>query len=213
MNSPYTYYFFTVTLNNALQLINTWVIKIAYGGDIVYCEMCGRPIQRRQAVKISLEGAVLLVCPSCANRVRSRRQQEVSPSSLKPSAKKPSPTVTRPTIQRAKRKPALSPKLLETYEVVPDFAERIRRARNRLGWSTKILAEKVGEPESVIKRIEDGRLTPTIDMALRLEKVLRIKLLQPIVEDYEDLSKYLGKPSSELTLGDIVNIRVREKKQ
>ena len=189
------------------------MIKIAYGGDIVYCEMCGRPIQRRQAIKISLEGAVLLVCPSCANRVRSRRQQEVAPSSLKPSAKKPSPTVTRPTIQRVKRKPVLSPKLLETYEVVPDFAERIRRARQRLGWSTKILAEKVGEPESVIKRIEDGRLTPTIDMALRLEKVLRIKLLQPIVEDYEDLSKYLGKPSSELTLGDIVNIRVRGKKQ
>lgn len=172
--------------------------------------MCGRPILRRQAVRISLEGASLTVCQLCAKKVRGRQQPLEKPIIQKAQPKPSSPTTIKSTKPKAKQR--IPTRILETYEVVPDYAERIRKARQRLGWSTKILAEKVGEPESVIKRIEDGRLMPTIDMAMRLERALRIKLLQPIVEEYEDISSYLGKPTSELTLGDIVNIRVREKK-
>ncbi len=181
--------------------------------DIVYCELCGTPIRRRDAVRIVLEGAVLLVCPRCAARVRSKRSQSQSNPRL------PSTGVKRTVTQKPQRttrtyiprRKGISRRMMESFEVVPDYASRVKSARQRLGWTTRILAEKVGEPESVIKRIEDGRLMPTIDMAMRLEKVLKIKLLQPIVEDEEEVSKYTGRVDTELTLGDIANIRVRKK--
>ncbi len=182
--------------------------------DIVYCELCGTPIRRRDAVRIVLEGAVLLVCPRCASRIRSKK----APSQSNP--RMPSTGAKRTVVQQSSRtfsKPStprrrgISRRIMESLEVVPDYASRVRNARQRLGWTTRILAEKVGEPESVIKRIEDGRLMPTIDMAMRLEKVLKIKLLQPVVEDEEEISKYTGRVSTELTLGDIANIRVRKK--
>ncbi len=176
--------------------------------------MCGRPIQRRSAVKVSLEGTTLTVCPTCAQRLRTTRRQPISQHQSYKRAT--TQAKTRSTIQtlkptRLSSKPVLPRKIYENYEVVPDYAKRIREARQKLGWSTRILAEKVGEPESVIKRIEDGRLTPTIDMALKFEKVLKIKLLQPIVDEYEDISRYTSSHKVELTLGDIANIRVRSK--
>ncbi len=181
--------------------------------DIVYCELCGTPIRRRDAVRIVLEGATLLVCPRCAARIKSKKKNEYTNPRMSV-ARKGAParnySVKKPA-KPALRRRGISKRMLESYEVVPDYASRIRSARQRLGWTTRILAEKVGEPESVIKRIEDGRLMPTIDMAMRLEKVLKIKLLQPVVEDVEELSKYTGRVDTELTLGDIANIRVRKK--
>jgi putative transcription factor len=95
----------------------------------------------------------------------------------------------------------------ERYEVVPDYAEIIRRARERLGWSHKVLAEKVRESERTIKRIEAGELVPTIDLARRLEKVLGVKLLEPVVEeDYAEAGSR-SRRRFYLTLGDIAEIR------
>lgn len=91
------------------------------------------------------------------------------------------------------------------YEVVSDYAERVRRARERLGWSQKMLAERVRESENVIRRIELGKLKPTIDLARRLERVLGIKLLEPVVEEPETSDRERG--GFHLTLGDIAEIR------
>lgn len=78
-----------------------------------------------------------------------------------------------------------------------------------------MLAEAVKEGENVIKRIEAGRLVPSIDLARRLEQVLGIKLLEPVVEStfesYQSFSR--SRVSKELTLGDIVAIRKKERKE
>ena len=87
-----------------------------------------------------------------------------------------------------------------------DYADRVRRARQQLGWSQAVLARKIGEKENTVKRIESGRLMPTIDLARRLEKVLKIKLLEPVVE--EEFSS--ERANTYLTLGDIVRIRGEE---
>ena len=95
---------------------------------------------------------------------------------------------------------------LEKYELVEDFAERIRKARERLGWSTKMLAMKVKESETTIRRIESGKLRPTLELAKRLEEVLGIKLLVPAVE--EELGLFSSERRGEyVTLGEIVSIR------
>ena len=114
------------------------------------------------------------------------------------------------TTERKRRIPELR------YEVVEDYPRRIREARERLGFTRELLARLVGEKESVIRRIEEGTLEPTVELARKLEKVLKIKLLVPASEVVEDLElEYESERPEleELTLGDIVEIRERKKKR
>ncbi len=171
--------------------------------DIVYCEMCGRPVRRKDAHIVYIDGAKLLLCPQCYSKVVKRNVgKEIKEIKSRPSTLR-SPSRPRPKPRRER---------LEGLEVVEDFAERIRQARERLGWTQRVLAESIGESEKVIKRIEAGRLTPTIELARKLEGVLNIKLLEPVIDD--DLSNPLnvgGRLRKDLTLGDIVSIRRRKK--
>ena len=170
-----------------------------------YCELCGRPIRDpRQARRVMVEGAVLVVCPHCyARLVKQGRVKAEEGPRYKPVARRPSggKAVGRTVVSR-KRLPRRI--LEEEFEVVPDYAERIRRARQRLGWSTKILAEKVGEKETVIKRIEAGRLKPSIELAQRLERLLHIELLEPVIDEAPSTG---GGDEDYFTIGDLIKIR------
>ncbi len=164
-----------------------------------YCELCGRLIPTKSLAKtVVLEGATLTICLNCYQRlVRQGRVREVRQETSK------SARSTRRSSYRSRRVPKRI--LYEEYEVVPDYAKRIREARMRMGWSTKVLAEKVREKENVIKRIEAGRLVPSIELARRLERVLRIKLLEPVVEE----TSYTAESTSEdyYTIGDLIRIK------
>ncbi len=174
--------------------------------DTVYCEMCGRPVHRREAYIVYLEGTRLVVCPACYSRIAKRASKALPYTEAmrrpKPAARRPGP--------RPRARPRRAS--LDEFEVVPDYAERVRRAREKLGWSQRTLAQAVREGENVIKRIEAGRLTPSIDLARRLEKVLGIKLLEPVVEE-----SHAALPPAErvkdITLGDIVIVRKKEEKE
>jgi len=173
--------------------------------NIVYCEMCGRPIERRISKIVFIEGAKLVLCPACyakmGKRSISAEIKEYAPT-LKRRLTPQSTAFTRRSSPRRSRNVEL-----DNYEVVPDFAERVRTARERLGWSQRTLAESVRESENVIKRIESGRLVPSIDLAKKLEKVLGIRLLEPIVEFESLFTSQTRQRIKELTLGDIVRIR------
>ena len=187
----------------------------------LYCDMCGRPITGR-AYRVVIEGAFMTVCQRCYSRYAGRSSPE-TPMRLRglPQVEAPAPaappaatTTTRRRSSAERRAPrrstALAPRrggglgAVERYEVVDDYASRIRRARERLGWTQALLAAKVKVSEKVIKRIESGSLKPTIDLARRLERVLGIKLLEPVIEEEEEAG---GREEFYLTLGDIAEIR------
>ncbi len=174
--------------------------------DIVYCEMCGRPVRRRDARIVYIEGAKLILCPECYSKVV-KRDVSSELTNLKTERKTPATS-------RARPKPRTSPRpkrnYIENVEVVPDYSERVRKARERLGWSQRVLAEAIGEGENVIKRIEAGRLTPSVDQARKLERVLNIKLLEPIVENSSLPQTFSNKFPTELTLGDIAALRKKK---
>ena len=184
------------------KIIKAWVSGNFTGmksmvQDVRYCELCGALI-RGPARRVSVEGVSMTVCTRCYSRLASRRRE----TPAKPAGPVRPP---RPAAQRRRTRPRRDT-LYDRYEVVEDYAERIRQARVRLGWSQAVLAQRVGEGENVIKRIEAGRLVPPIDLARRLEKVLRIRLLEPVVEEVFPASA--GKHEDyTLTLGDIVRIR------
>ncbi len=202
--------------------------------EILYCEMCGAPIEGEPYV-IYVEGGEMYVCERCYARYISRsggrseelpmrarltgvaaQQRPAAPPQRSPQSLRPAPVTarrsSRPVVAPRPSRPRAADRLAERYEVVPDYAERVRRARERLGMSQEELAIRVKEKVNVIKRIEAGTLVPPVDLARRLEKVLGIKLLEPVVEE-ETLAAPSGggrrrrSEDFELTLGDIVEIR------
>ncbi|MCS7099511.1 MAG: multiprotein bridging factor aMBF1 [Sulfolobales archaeon] len=163
--------------------------------------MCGKPVARRDLKVIYVESVRLSICPSCYSRlVKGDVVREIKEEAARTRSQKAS---ARPVKKSEER-------VLEEYEVVSNYAERVKQARERLGLTQKALADMVRESENTIKRIESGRLVPTIALARKLEEVLSIKLLEPVVDTAE---ARLPSPAKmkELTLGDVVSLKKREK--
>ncbi|MEM1815054.1 MAG: multiprotein bridging factor aMBF1 [Sulfolobales archaeon] len=162
--------------------------------------MCGRLVLRREMKVIYVENVKLSVCQSCYSRLArgdvAREIEEATKAQTR-----------RPRVSSDKKP---EERVLDEYEVVPDYADRVRQARERLGLTQKALADMVKESENTIKRIESGRLVPTIALARKLESVLSVKLLEPVVDSAQ---AQLPNPAKmkELTLGDVVSLKKREK--
>jgi len=152
---------------------------------------------------VVLDNAILRVCPQCYNRlVKQGKVKTVPAVATKPKPRKP--------VSNKWVRTRISRRLLEeSYDIVEDYAEKIRRARQRLGWSQAVLAQKVREKENVIKRIEAGRLKPSIELARRLEKILGITLLEPIVDEYTE--SYSSRNEDYFTIGDFIKIKKNKK--
>ena len=161
------------------------------GGNL-FCEVCGIPI-RGPYYHAEVDGAEMILCPSCYARLsRSGRAALIRRRERRPKR------VVRPRPRRPRA---------EVLELVDDYAERIREAREAKGWSTAVLAQKLKISESMLKKIEQGKLKPQIEVAKRIERVLKITILVPAIDE-EDLEE--PPPREGLTLGDIVVIRKDE---
>jgi len=138
--------------------------------------MCGR---NSALVRARIEGTFLNVCKVCA------KLGEVLKGET-------------PQVQKKEPK-------IEILEIMPDFADKIRSAREDKKLTRKELAEKLREKEKVIARIEKG-MRPTRQIAEKLEKVLGISLF------YEEKTQKLQPVKTEaMTIGDIVEIRMKKK--
>lgn len=92
------------------------------------------------------------------------------------------------------------------YDIVPNYGEIVRRARESKGWSASVLAQKLRISEAMVRKIEAGKYKPPIDLARRMERVLKVKLLEPVIEE-----EYMGVEEEDyVTLGDIVVVRDEE---
>ncbi|MEM4196187.1 MAG: helix-turn-helix domain-containing protein, partial [Methanothermobacter sp.] len=105
-----------------------------------------------------------------------------------------------------RRAPKRSRRPMETiYEVVEDYGEIIRAERESRGWSREDLAERINEKVSVINRIESERMEPDIKLARKLEKLLKIKILEKFEAGEEE--KIEGGGFRGATIGDIARIK------
>jgi putative transcription factor len=68
------------------------------------------------------------------------------------------------------------------------------------------LAKKIAEKESVIHKLESGSIIPAIPLARKLEKFLRIALVETIEVDSPETSDRRSS-SDGLTLGDLIRIK------
>ncbi|MEM0217217.1 MAG: multiprotein bridging factor aMBF1 [Candidatus Nezhaarchaeales archaeon] len=151
------------------------------------CELCGKPIIGKP-MKAWIEGAQLTVCYRCSRYG----------SAVKPAAQ-------RATLhQLPKRKEVRTE--LENIVLVDKYNVLIRQARESMGLTQEDLARLIGEKESVIRRLESGRMIPSLELAKKLERLLKIKLYEEARQEQD-----VPRPQNfELTLGDVAIIRERK---
>ncbi len=150
--------------------------------DAKECDMCGRQVNR--IVKCRIEDSILNVCTNCSEHGAV--------------IKAPKPVFSR----------RVSDSVLPE-SVVPDAASRIRRAREKQNLSMELLAKKMKEKESVLHRIEQGKFTPPINLARKIERVLRIVLIDKGGADLAETNT--PKAGGALTLGDLLKEKLERK--
>jgi putative transcription factor len=151
------------------------------------CEMCGR---ETAVVRASIEGTEMNVCNECA-QFGARLSAPVRPM--------PAP-VSRPP------RPQPRSRAVETVVemVAEDCAEKVKSARERLGLKQEDFAKRIQEKESVVHNIESGRFKPPLELARKLERFLKIQL----VEKYEEKGEPTSKTSREgMTIGDLLEFK------
>ena len=162
------------------------------------CEICGKPIEGKP-IRTKIDGSVLEVCKECSKFGRVQKdtpleRKFVSRNKKGNPQKRPQ---ARQNVQRRREEPM--------DELVEDYNQIIRKARESKGWTREELGAKMYEKVSVINRIESGKMEPDIKLAKKFEKTLNITL----IEKYEDmdLESFKSSASGPNTLGSIVKIK------
>jgi len=109
--------------------------------------------------------------------------------------------------QKLAEKVIENPQQTEVMEIiVEDYAENIRKKRESLGLKQEEFAKKISEKESVIQKIESGRLEPSVALAKKIGSFLKIK----ITEEHQETHKKQSKTKTDaLTIGDFIKIKNR----
>lgn len=147
------------------------------------CEMCGRT---GQLFKARIEGVELDVCGECARFgtmiARPRPVQQL--------------------MQNAAQMQAGRAQVPEKKEIlVASFAGIIRKKREQLGLTQEAFARLLAERESLVQKMEAGTFVPSIDMARKMERILKTRL----VEEEQDVIAPVSRGSAAtFTLGDFV---------
>jgi len=144
------------------------------------CDICGKNSELFRAV---VEEVELNVCIDCSayGKVLGKKQEQIEFI-----------------------KPKSSYKIEEAEIITDEFASIIKNARESLGMTQKEFAARINEKESFIHKMETGSIELSIPLARKLEKLLKIKL----VEKYTESGKIISNEKSEgMTLGDFIKIK------
>lgn len=176
------------------------------------CDICGRVIEGEPVV-VEVDGAVLNLCQRCASKYINVKGVKILSGNIQPQAAQPRTPLPARRLQpqprpQQRRAGDVSIRQAERLEIIENFGEVIKDARTRMGMSRDVLAGMLGIKESTLRNIEEGKLIPDINLARKIEKVLRVKLLVE-GEEYSE-SGTGGAGIGEVTLGDIVEIRKRD---
>jgi putative transcription factor len=155
------------------------------------CEICGIEIIGSPR-KVVVEGTELEVCAKCARYGK-------TPDGWAPSSRKVSPVAPTPIIKKPKR--SFFKDMDE--DIISDYSQVIREAREAKGLTIEELGLNIKEKSSLIRKIERSEIMPEDSMRKKLEYALGIKLTERTsIDDMEHGSVLQG-----TTLGDIVKIK------
>ncbi|SNZ04520.1 transcriptional regulator, XRE family [Natronoarchaeum philippinense] len=171
---------------------------------MVQCEMCGANVSSPKTVKV--EGAELDVCDDCADFGTEVKTQSTSSSSTKYSTSSSSSSGGDSSSSSSAGGGGSTRRRSDMFddmdEVVTDYDDRIRQAREDRNLSQSDLANELNEKASLIRKLERGDTLPDDDIQSKLESFLEISLTGGAGADDEEWSG--GSSTGEYTLGDVV---------
>ncbi len=148
------------------------------------CEICGKKVPGRP-IRVKIDGSVMQTCEECSKFGKVQKE---------------------PPRPARSRTPPRRPRIREpTYEISEDCNTLIRTAREKKGWSREELAQKLNEKASVISRIESGKMVPDTKLARKIERILKIVILDKI--DDEQPEDFVSSRTGGTTIGDIAQIK------
>lgn len=172
------------------------------------CEVCGRKI-REEPRRVVIEGAKLTVCTECSKHGKTTWEEHAKPAFPSPATSVTSQGSSTYAPIQIKKKTIIA-RVDTSQELVEDYAEVVRQARESHGFSHEDLGKKINEKESVLRKIELGKMAPNDQLVSKLEHTLKIKLLVPVADEKVSLPKTA---SREFTLGDLIKIKEKKNKE
>ncbi len=159
------------------------------------CEICGKS---GELLKTKVEGTTLELCDDCQDL--GEVTETASSSSTSTASTSTSTTTTSSSRSRSQRNEPGG-------ELVEDFDTRVKQAREQQDLSPQDLADQIKEKESVVHRVETGKLSPDQRLAQKLENALDITLYDNMdeVTGYNTDTDTAGGP----TIGDVAEVRDR----
>jgi len=159
------------------------------------CEMCGKNVTFLR--KVTIEGVLLEVCSECAKfGVESKKEA--------PKEQGPKPIITQRLESREKRgRPRDVLEKLERDDIVEDYAQRIRIAREKAGMSQKDLAMKINERVTILSKIESAQMRPDEKTIVKLQRELGIVLKEKV----PDVIAAKESTAKSLTLADLIKMQ------
>lgn len=163
--------------------------------------MCGIEIFSKP-ITIKIEGAVLLVCPSCAKHGKQVTKPKPKKTGFR--GTKTTPSFQSRTSTRQPSRPYRSRPEVDSKELTSDYDERIRLARQKMRLTQKEVSIQTKISIQELQSIETGKMRPPDVIITKLEKFFNIKITENIAS-YSPKDQKKG--SAFQTLGDIVVLK------
>lgn len=165
------------------------------------CEMCGKELPTLR--KALIEGTMMSVCGNC---VKFGVEQAGAANEVTGRSRTTAALQTRAARGRTRDVFADMPE-----ELVEDYGERVRLARQRLGLSIEDVGKKINERQNELAKLEQGTYHPTDALVRKLEKFFGIKLMEkPEAPAGVGGPKPAGGP---MTLGDMIKSELEKTKK
>ncbi len=153
------------------------------------CEMCGNKVGTRRYM---VDGTMMQLGACCSKY--GTPMDAPAPAGSKAA-------VAKNLERRAGRMQSRDVYAQEVWDLVEDYGDRIRRAREGKGWDHARLGDKVSARVPQLKQIESGHLRPSDDLAKRFERELGITLMEKVEAAP---AKKAASGGSGLTIGDLL---------
>lgn len=157
----------------------------------IKCEVCGADNASKKAV---IDGAEMKVCENCVSL--GTEKQDLS-KKKRNRRKNRSKSKTYSTSRSKEKK----------IKVLKDnYGNIVKKSREAEGLKIEELASELAVKESVLRKIETGKLKPRKDLRKKLEKKFEIELQEEVSTDTDDVKDNSSDKDS-LTIGDVAEIK------
>lgn len=148
------------------------------------CDMCG---VNRQQFRALIEGTELSVCRACLKYGKALGSLSPRPITIKQSTKQ----------QKLQSEDEYAEYIDENYSNI------IKQAREKLNLKQEELGKALNEKVSLIQNIEREKIKPSLALARKLEKYLKIS----IIRTYEEHPVEKSKKTAKYTIGDFIKLK------